>query len=80
VLVDMEHEGIKLDASAMAEFGAQLSKEIEQLEKEICQLAGTTFNVGSPKQLGQILFEVLKICEKPKKTNIRANTPRMSKP
>jgi DNA polymerase-1 len=68
VLVDMEHEGIKLDASAMAEFGAQLSKEIEQLEKEICQLAGTTFNVGSPKQLGQILFEVLKICEKPKKT------------
>jgi len=68
VLVDMEFEGIKVDARVLGEFATQLSKEIAELEAHICKLAGTTFNVGSPKQLGQILFEVLKICEKPKKT------------
>ena len=68
VLADMEHEGIRVDAVALGDFAAQLSKEIDELEKTICRLAGTTFNVGSPRQLGQILFEVLKICEKPKKT------------
>jgi DNA polymerase I len=68
VLSGMELDGIKLDASAMAEFSAQLGKEIATLEQEICKLAGSNFNLNSPKQLGQILFEVLKICEKPKKT------------
>jgi DNA polymerase-1 len=68
VLADMEHEGIKLDAQALAAFAVQLSKEIDNLEKTICRLAGSTFNVNSPRQLGQVLFEVLKICEKPKKT------------
>jgi DNA polymerase-1 len=68
VLADMEHEGIKLDAQALAAFAMQLSKEIDNLEKTICRLAGSTFNVNSPRQLGQVLFEVLKICEKPKKT------------
>ena len=68
VLADMEYEGIKVDATALADFGAQLSKEIADLEKKICDLAGTTFNVNSPRQLGQILFDVLKICEEPKKT------------
>src|SRR5438876_10463421 len=64
----MEYEGIKVEAAALADFAAQLSKEIDQLEKTICLLAGTTFNVNSPRQLGQILFDVLKICEEPKKT------------
>jgi DNA polymerase-1 len=41
---------------------------MDHLEKSICQLAGTVFNLNSPRQLGQILFEVLKICEAPKKT------------
>jgi DNA polymerase-1 len=68
VLVEMEYEGIKLDAGALAEFGAQLGKEIAELEGTICKLAGTTFNLNSPRQLGQILFDVMKICEKPKKT------------
>jgi DNA polymerase-1 len=68
VLVDMEHEGIKLDAAALADFAAQLSKEIDQLEKTICKMAGTTFNLNSPRQLGQILFDVMKICAAPKKT------------
>jgi DNA polymerase-1 len=68
VLADMEYEGIKVDAIALADFGAQLSKEIDELEKKICSLAGTTFNVNSPRQLGQILFDVLKISDEPKKT------------
>jgi DNA polymerase-1 len=68
VLVDLEHEGIRVDAAALADFSLQLSKEMDQQEKTICKLAGTEFNVNSPRQLGQILFDVLKICEKPKKT------------
>lgn len=68
VLADMELEGIKLDATALKEFSDQLAKQISDLEKTICKLAGTTFNLNSPRQLGQILFDVLKICEKPKKT------------
>lgn len=68
VLMDMEYEGIKVDATTLAEFGDQLAKEIDMLEKTICRIAGTNFNISSPRQLGQILFDVLKICEKPKKT------------
>jgi DNA polymerase-1 len=68
VLVDMEFEGIKLDSAALADFAAQLAKEIDDQEKNICRLAGTTFNLNSPRQLGQILFDVMKICAAPKKT------------
>src|SRR5205807_10322955 len=68
VLMEMEFEGIKVDAAALADFGAQLAKEIADLEKTICRIAGSDFNVNSPRQLGQVLFEVMKICEKPKKT------------
>jgi len=68
VLMEMEYEGIKADAAALADFGAQLAKEIADLEKTICRMAGSDFNVNSPRQLGQVLFEGLKICEKPKKT------------
>jgi len=68
VLVDMEFEGIRVDAAALADFAAQLSKEIDEQEKTICRLAGTTFNLNSPRQLGQILFDVMKICAPPKKT------------
>jgi DNA polymerase I len=68
VLVDMEYEGIQVDAAALAEFGAQLSKEMDQAERSLCQMAGREFNVNSPRQLGEVLFEVLKISENPKKT------------
>ena len=68
VLVDMEYEGIKLDSAALADFAAQLAKEIAQQEGTICKLAGTVFNLNSPRQLGQILFDVMKICAPPKKT------------
>ncbi len=68
VLVDMEFEGIKLDAAALAEFATQLGKEIDEHERTICHLAGTKFNLNSPRQLGQILFDVMKISSAPKKT------------
>ena len=68
VLVDMEHEGIKVDSAALAEFAAQLAKEMDLSEKTICRMAGRDFNLNSPRQLGEILFEVLKIAEAPKKT------------
>ncbi len=68
VLVDMEFEGIKVDAAALAEFAAQLSKEMDESEKAVYRLAGTTFNLNSPRQLGQILFDILKIGDAPKKT------------
>ncbi len=68
VLVDMEFEGIKVDAAALAEFAAQLSKEMDEAEKTVYRLAGTTFNLNSPRQLGQVLFDLLKIGDAPKKT------------
>ena len=68
VLGDMELSGIKLDVNVLQDIGQQLDTEIKQLEKEIFEQAGETFNIGSPKQLGVILFEKLKIDSKPKKT------------
>ena len=68
VLVDMEFEGIRVESSALAEFSAQLSREMDHLQKSLCQAAGREFNLNSPRQLGEILFDVMKICEAPKKT------------
>lgn len=68
VLADMESEGITLDKNALKEFSHELEKDIAIVEEEIQKLAGTPFNVSSPKQVGDILFEVLQIIEKPKKT------------
>ena len=68
VLVDMEFEGIKVESTALGEFATQLSLEMDQLQKSICQAAGREFNLNSPRQLGEVLFEVMKICEAPKKT------------
>lgn len=68
VLVDMEAEGIKLNTQALKDFSAELTNEIKAVESEIIGLAGTPFNISSPKQLGQILYEVLKIDDKAKKT------------
>ncbi|MCX6296379.1 MAG: DNA polymerase I, partial [Bacteroidetes bacterium] len=68
VLAAMEAEGIALDKNALKELSIELEKDILIVEKEIQGLAGTSFNVSSPKQVGEILFEVLQITEKPKKT------------
>lgn len=61
VLTDMELTGIRVDKSYLETTGKELDTKIEKLEAEIYELAGTTFNISSPKQLGIILFETLKI-------------------
>ncbi len=68
VLASMETEGIKLDVEALNDFSKQLQEEIIDLEKEIFELSGYEFNIASPKQLGEVLFEKLAITDKPKKT------------
>jgi DNA polymerase-1 len=68
VLATMEAEGIRLDKEALHDLSKTLEKDIMVVEDEIQKLAGTKFNVSSPKQVGEILFEVLKIMEKPPKT------------
>jgi DNA polymerase-1 len=64
----MEREGINVDVKLLNDFSSSLQDEISQVDKEIQSLAGTSFNISSPKQVGEILFEYLKIIEKPKKT------------
>ncbi|MFI5164921.1 MAG: DNA polymerase, partial [Bacteroidia bacterium] len=68
VLSDMESEGVKIDTSALKELSGELSKDILISEKEIYKLAGQEFNISSPKQVGEVLYDVLKIVEKPQKT------------
>ena len=67
-LAGMEREGINLDVQGLNEFSAQLQEDITKVDAEIQALAGTKFNISSPKQVGEILFEYLKIIDKPKKT------------
>jgi DNA polymerase-1 len=68
ILASMEAEGIRLDSSALHDYSAELLREIRVLETGIFEDAGTTFNIASPKQLGEILFDRMKITENPKKT------------
>jgi DNA polymerase-1 len=68
ILSAMEMEGIKIDVEALADFSKELEGKIVQLNDNVQELAGTPFNLASPKQLGQILFEHLKLVDKPKKT------------
>ncbi|HYT61100.1 MAG TPA: DNA polymerase I [Haliangiales bacterium] len=68
VLADMEVEGVRVDAPALAEFSQLLSREMAGHERTIYQLAGAEFNLNSPKQLGEVLFERLRIADGPKKT------------
>lgn len=60
-LYDMEQRGIKVNKDELKEYGEQLVSKIEELEQEIYRLAGEEFNINSPKQLGVILFEHLKL-------------------
>jgi DNA polymerase-1 len=64
----MEREGINLDIPVLNAFSLQLQNDITLVDKEIQDLAGTRFNISSPKQVGEILFDYLKIVDNPKKT------------
>lgn len=68
VLAAMEFEGVKVDTEALSKLSVELKTESEKVQREVFDLAGVEFNIGSPKQLGDILFEKMKLIEKPKKT------------
>ncbi len=68
VLADMELEGIKLDKEFLNSLSEDLNNDIKNLELKIFEEAGQEFNIASPKQLGEILFDKLKLVDKPKKT------------
>lgn len=68
VLADMQINGMKVEKSLLKEYGKELNDKIEAVSKDIINLAGEEFNIKSPKQLGEILFDKLKL-PAPKKTN-----------
>ena len=68
VLTKMENFGVKIDVQALREYGIELEKTAQELQKRIQDHAGGPFNLNSPKQLGEVLFDRLKLIEKPKKT------------
>lgn len=68
VLADMEMTGVRLDTKALQEASDSFTHRMQEVEKHIYELAGETFNISSPKQVGEILFNKMKIIDKPKKT------------
>ena len=68
VLSRMESNGVKIDIEGLKQISDEQAKEIKEIESKIYEIAGTTFNIGSPKQLGEILFDRLGIKAPAKKT------------
>ncbi|QAR30032.1 DNA polymerase I [Ornithobacterium rhinotracheale] len=68
VLADMEKEGISLDVGALSEISKELDADMGELEKQIFGYAQEEFNLNSPKQLGEVLFEKMQLIKNPKKT------------
>jgi DNA polymerase-1 len=68
VLSKMEKEGIKLDVNLLNQYSGDLEKTLKATSKEIFNLSGSEFNISSPKQLGEVLFEQMELVKKPKKT------------
>jgi DNA polymerase I len=71
VLAEMEHIGVKIDTSQLEDYAKELSLELIEIEKHIFELSGEEFNISSPKQLGEVLFERMKISDKPPKTKTK---------
>lgn len=74
VLAAMEAEGVKVDVDVLNAYSDELAQEIRTVENEIYRMAGESFNIGSPKQLGEILFDKMKIAENPKKTKTKQHS------
>lgn len=68
VLADMEYEGVRIDVGFLKDYSGQLEKEIKAVEQKVFDCCGLKFNLGSPKQLGEVLFEHMKLDPKAKKT------------
>lgn len=75
---EMEKNGITLDVKKLKDLSAELHKEVERLEKEIYKLAGMEFNIGSPRQLGEVLYEKLGLGTKIRKTSTGAKSTNAS--
>lgn len=71
VLSDMEMTGVRIDSDALKDLSKVITAKVGEIEAKIYELAGTQFNIGSPKQLGEILFDKLEITEKAKKTKTK---------
>ena len=68
VLAYMERNGVRIDTEALKETSRHFTARMQQIEEEVHRLAGVEFNIASPKQVGEVLFDRLKITDKPKKT------------
>ena len=68
VLVGMEEEGVRIDVNALKDYSARLTAERAAIEQQIYRLAGGSFNISSPKQLGEVLYERLHVTDKPPRT------------
>ena len=71
VLASMEAEGVKLNTEALKDFSIQLADEISNIKKQIFEKSGIEFNIASPKQLGEVLFDKLVVTDKPKRTKTK---------
>jgi DNA polymerase I len=72
VIVDMEYEGIRIDGDVLRAYSKELEKSIADLEQEIYKLAGLQFNIASPKQIGEVLFDRMKMPYRWQKTKTGA--------
>ncbi len=80
VLAQMQYTGIYLDKEELMEYGKELQRDMKKLEQEIYNLCGETFNINSPKQLGEVLFEKLKLpVYKKKKTGYSTDVDTLEK-
>lgn len=68
VLMGMESEGVNIDVDALRDYAARLGSERNAIEQRIYELAGHQFNISSPRQLGEVLYEELKVTDKPPRT------------
>ncbi|MDE5419870.1 DNA polymerase I [Labilibaculum sp. DW002] len=68
ILADMEFAGVSIDVPTLKEYAIVLNEEVDGIEKEIKEMAGVDFNVASPKQLGEVLFDTMELDSKAKKT------------
>ncbi len=68
VLMAMEREGVRIDVDALRQYAQRLSAERDTIEKRIYDLAGHPFNISSPRQLGEVLYDELKVTDKPPRT------------
>lgn len=68
VLANLESNGVRIDTEALKQTSEHFTVRLQEIEKEIYELAEETFNIASPKQVGEILFDKLKITDKAKKT------------